>query len=130
MKAALSQMHWGRVLLAGVLVVILVFIFNIVSFVLASHLWSQPDQAQLAISVSAWSTYLLLLLLTFGGAVWVARTVEREPLLHGLLVGLIVGFIICILSLGFGSPILRSLVTLVLNMAAGFIGGFLGSRGR
>jgi putative membrane protein (TIGR04086 family) len=130
MKAQFSQMYWGRVLLTGILVVILVIILNTVLFVLASHVWSQPDQAQIAISVSAWSTYILLLLLTFGGAIWVARTVEREPLLHGLLMGVVVGLIICILSLGFGSPILRSLITLVLNMAAGFIGGIVGSRGR
>jgi len=130
MKAQFSQMHWGRVLLTGVLVVILVVILNTVLLVLATHVWSQPDQAQIAMQVSAWSTYILLLLLTFGGAVWVARTVEREALLHGLLVGLVVGLILCFLSLGFGSPVLRALVTFVLNMAAGFLGGVLGSRGR
>ena len=130
MKAQFSQMHWGRVLLTGVLVVILVVILNTVLLVLATHVWSQPDQAQIAMQVSAWSTYILLLLLTFGGAVWVAHTVEREALLHGLLVGLVVGFILCFLSLGFGSPVLRALVTFVLNMAAGFLGGVLGSRGR
>jgi putative membrane protein (TIGR04086 family) len=130
MKAQFSQMRLGRVLLTGVLVVILVIILNSVLLVLANHVWNQPDQAQIAISVSSWSTYILLLLLTFGGAVWVARTVDSEPLLHGLLMGVVVGLIICILSLSFGSPILRSLVTLVLNMAAGYLGGFLGSRGR
>ena len=130
MKAQFTLIHWGRVLLTGVLVVILVVILNTVLLVLASHVWSQPDQAQLALQVSAWSTYILLLLLTFGGAVWVARTVEREPLLHGLLVGLVVGLVLCILSLGFGSPVLRSLLILVLNMAVGCLGGVLGSRGR
>jgi putative membrane protein (TIGR04086 family) len=130
MKAQFTLMNWGRVLLTGVLVVILVVILNTVLLVLASHVWSQPDQAQLALQVSAWSTYILLLLLTFGGAVWVARTVEREPLLHGLLVGLVVGLVLCILSLGFGSPVLRSLLILVLNMVAGYLGGILGSRGR
>ena len=130
MKATFSQMHWGRVLLTGVLVVILFVILYIVLFVLASHVWSQPDQAQIANSVSAWSTYILLLLLTFSAAIWVARTVESEALLHGFFVGLVIGFIICLLSLSFESPILRSLVTLVLNMAAGYLGGFLGSRGR
>jgi putative membrane protein (TIGR04086 family) len=117
-------------LLTGVLLVVLFVILYIVLFVLTSHVWSQPDQVQTANSVSAWSTYILLLLLTFGGAIWVARTVESEPLVHGLLVGLVVGFIICLLSLGSGSPILRSLLTLVLNMAAGYLGGFLGSRRR
>jgi putative membrane protein (TIGR04086 family) len=130
LKAQFSQMHWGRVLLTGVLVVILVVILNTVLLVLATHVWSQPDQAQISIQVSSWSTYILLLLLTFGGAVWVARTVEREALLHGLLMGLVVGLILCLLSLGFGSPILRALVTFVLNMAAGYLGGLLGSRGR
>jgi putative membrane protein (TIGR04086 family) len=130
MKAQFSQMHWSRVLLTGILVVILVVILNTVLLVLATHVWSQPDQAQLAIQVSSWSTYILLLLLTCGGAVWVARTVEREPLLHGFLMGLVVGLIICFLSLGSGSPVLRALVTLVLNVAAGSLGGILGSRGR
>ena len=130
MKAQFTLMQWGRILLTGVLVVILVIILNTVSLVLASHVWSQPDQAQLAIQVSAWSTYILLLLLTFGGAVWVARTVEREPLLHGLLMGSVVGLVLCILSMGFGNPILMALLVLVLNMAAGCLGGVLGSRGR
>lgn len=130
MKAQLSQMHWSRVLLTSVLVVILVIILNTVMSVFAAHVWSQPDQAQIAIQVSSWSTYILLLLLTFVGAVWVARTVDREPFLNGLLMGTVVGLIICILSMAFGSPVLRSLVTLVLSMAVGFIGGILGSRGR
>jgi putative membrane protein (TIGR04086 family) len=130
MKAQFSQMHWGRVLLTGILVVILVVILNSVLLMLATHVWSQTDQAQLAIQVSAWSTYILLLLLTFSGAVWVARTVEREPLLHGLLMGLVVGLILCLLSMGYGSPVLMALLTLVLNMAAGYLGGVVGSRGR
>jgi uncharacterized membrane protein len=130
MKDQLSQMDWRRVLLIGALIVILVFILNIVLNVLTNHIWSQPDQAQTAIQVSSWSIYALLLLLTFGTAIWIARTVEKEPLLNGLLMGTVVGVLICILSLGFGSPLLRSLVTLVLNMAAGYLGGLLGSRGQ
>ena len=130
MKVQFSQMHWGRVLLTGVLVVILVVILNTVLLMLATHVLSQPDQAQIAIQVSAWSTYILLLLLTFGGALWVARTVEIEPLLHGVLIGLFVGVVICFLSMSFGSPVLMALVTLVLIMAAGCIGGLFGSIGR
>ena len=130
MKAQFSQMDWRRVLLLGSLIVILVFILNIVLNVLTIRIWSQPDQAQTAIQVSSWSIYVLLLLLTFGTAIWIARTVEKEPLLNGLLMGTVVGVLICILSLAFGSPLLRSLVALVLNMAAGYIGGLLGSLGR
>ena len=129
-KVQFSKMQWGRVLLIGVLVVLLVIIFNLVLPVLATHVWSQPDQAQIAIQFSSWSTYILLLLLTFGGALWVARTVVIEPLLHGVLIGLFVGVVICTLTMGFGSPVLMALVTLVLIMAAGCIGGLLGSWGR
>jgi hypothetical protein len=129
-KIQFSQMQWGRVLLIGVLVVILVIILNLVLPVLANHVWSQADQAQIAIQFSSWSTYILLLLLTFGGALWVAHTVVIEPLLHGVLIGLFVGVVICILTMGFGSPVLMALVTMVLIMAAGSIGGLLGSWGR
>jgi Na+/H+ antiporter NhaA len=130
MKAQLSQVHWGRVLLTGILVVILVVILNTVLPLLANHVWGQPDQAQIAIQVSSWSTYILLLLLTGSGAGWVAGKVEREAPLHGLLVGLVVGLILFLLSRGFGSPVLVALVTFVLNAAAGLLGGVLGSRGR
>ena len=130
MKALLSQVHWGRVLLTGAVVVILVVILNTVLLVLATHVWSQPDQAQMAIGVSSWSTYILLLLLTGIGAFWVAGKVEREAPLHGLLVGLVVGFILFLLSRGFGSPLLVALLTFVLNVAAGLLGGVLSNRGR
>ena len=131
MKALFSDVHWGLVLLTGVLVVILIVILNTVLFLLATHVWwSQPNQAQIAIQVSSWSTYMLLLLLTFGGAVWVARTVERESVLHGFLVGLVVALTLFLLSLGFGSPVLFAMITSALNVAAGYIGGVLGSRRR
>ncbi len=130
MNALFSYVHWGRVLLTSVLVVILVVILNTVLLLLATNVWGQPNQAQIAIKFSSWSTYILLLLLTFGGAVWVARKVEREARLHGLLVGLVVALILFLLSRGFGSPILFALLTFVLNVAAGLVGGFLGGRWR
>ena len=130
MKALFSDVHWGRVLLTGILLVILDVILNTVLLLLATHIWSQPDQAQIAIQVSSWSSYILVILLTVGGAVWVARKVEREAPLHGLLVGLVVALILLILSVGFGSPLLMALLTFDLNLAAGWLGGVLGSRGR
>ena len=130
MKALFSDVHWGRVLLTGVLLVILDVILNTVLLLLATHIWSQRDQAQIAIQVSSWSSYILVILLTVGGAVWVARKVEREAPLHGLLVGLVVALILLILSVGFGSPLLMALLTFDLNLAAGWLGGVLGSRGR
>ena len=130
MKALFSDVHWGRVLLTGVLLVILDVILNTVLLLLATHIWSQRDQAQIAIQVSSWSSYILVILLTVGGAAWVARKVEREAPLHGFLVGLFVALILLILSVGFGSPLLMALLTFDLNLAAGWLGGVLGSRGR
>lgn len=130
MKALFSDVHWGRVLLTGVLLVILDVILNTVLLLLATHIWSQRDQAQIAIQVSSWSSYILVILLTVGGAAWVARKVEREAPLHGLLVGLVVALILLIISVGFGSPLLMALLTFDLNLAAGWLGGVLGSRGR
>ena len=130
MKAQYSNLQWGRVLLTSVLVIILVVILNTVLPLLATHVWGQPDQAQIAVQVSSWITYIVLLLLTFGGAVWVARRVEREAPLHGLLVGVIVAFILFLLSLGFGSAVLFALLTFVLNVVAGLLGGVLGGRRR
>ena len=130
MKALFSDVHWGRVLLTGVLLVILDVILNTVLLLLATHIWSQRDQAQIAIQVSSWSSYILVILLTVGGAAWVARKVERDAPLHGLLVGLFVALILLILSVGFGSPLLMALLTFDLNLAAGWLGGVLGSRGR
>ncbi|OLB43659.1 MAG: TIGR04086 family membrane protein [Chloroflexi bacterium] len=130
MKALFSDVHWGRVLLTGVLLVILDVILNTVLLLLATHIWSQRDQAQIAIQVSSWSSYILVILLTVGGAAWVARKVEREAPLHGFLVGLVVALILLIISVGFGSPLLMALLTFDLNLAAGWLGGVLGSRGR
>ena len=130
MKALFSDVHWGRVLLTGVLLVILDVILNTVLLLLATHIWSQSDQAQIAIQVSSWSSYILVILLTVGGAAWVARKEEREAPLHGFLVGLFVALILLILSVGFGSPLLMALLTFDLNLAAGWLGGVLGSRGR
>ncbi len=130
MKALFSDVHWSRVLLTGVLLVILDVILNTVLLLLATHIWSQRDQAQIAIQVSSWSSYILVILLTVGGAAWVARKVEREAPLHGFLVGLVVALILLIISVGFGSPLLMALLTFDLNLAAGWLGGVLGSRGR
>jgi putative membrane protein (TIGR04086 family) len=130
MKALFSDVHWRRVLLTGVLVVILDIILNTVLLLLATRIWNQPDQAQTAIQVSSWSTYILVILLTVGGAVWVARRVEKDAPLHGFLVGLVVALILLILSVGFGSPLLMALLTFDLNLVAGWLGGVLGSRGR
>lgn len=141
MKAQFSHMHWGRVLLTGVLIVILVVILNTVLFLLASSVWGLSPQTEIVYQVASWSTSILAILLTVGGAVWVARKVEREAPLHGLLVGLVAALILFIFNpsltnffqgayRGRLDLLVEALGTFFLMVAAGWLGGVLGSRGR
>jgi putative membrane protein (TIGR04086 family) len=137
MKAHFSHVHWGRILLTGMLIVILVVILNTVLFVLVSNVWGSPSRSESVFQVNYWSTALLAILLTVGGAIWVARKVDREAPLHGLLVGLVAALVLFI-----GSPaitgayrgrldlLMVALFTFFLMVAAGWLGGVLGSRGR
>ena len=127
MKAELSRVHWGRILRASVLIVILVLIFNTVLVWPSSLIWHQSDQRQLVYQVASWSTNIVALLLTVGGALWVARKAERAAPLHGFLVGLVAALIL--LPLGKTTIDLVALVIFVLMIAAGWLGGVLGSRG-
>ncbi len=130
MKAQFSHVHWGRVLLTGVLVAILVAILTTVLFLLAIYVWG--DQAPIAFQVTFWGHSILALLLTVGGGVWVARKVEREAPLHGLLVGLVAALILFLFSVFQVRFYLVPLETyvLILMVVAGWLGGVLGSRGR
>ena len=128
MKAHFSHVHWGRVLLTVVLVTILVAILNAVLFWLVGLVWHQPDQQQIVVQVVSWSTFVLQLLLTVGGGVWIARRVEREAPLHGVLVGLVIALFFFLFSLSFRTPALVELVSFILTVAAGWLGGVLGSR--
>jgi len=131
MKAHFSQVHWGRVVLTGVLVAILVILLSIVLFLLlnAFHVWDHLDQGHLAFQVFSWISNILAILLTAFGAVRVARKVERAAPLHGFLVGLVAALIV--FGPGFAARLdLATLVPFVLMLAAGWLGGVLGSRGR
>jgi putative membrane protein (TIGR04086 family) len=133
MKAQFSQVHWGRVVLTGVLVAILVAILSTVLFLLllAFHVWGSQDQGHIAIQVFSWMSAILAVLLTTYGAVRVARKVERAAPLHGFLVGLVAALVLIPLGPGFGARLdLATLVPFVLTVAAGWLGGILGSRGR
>ena len=131
MKVQLSQLYWGRILLAAILITILSFILNVILSFLVFHIWGRPDQTQIALQVAVWSSSILTIPLTLASAAWVARKVEREPQLHGFLVGLIAALILFLLSSGFqGQFVLVTLVSTALTIAAGWLGGVLGNRGR
>ena len=141
MKAHFSHVHWGRLLLTDILVIILVLILNTVLLLLASHVWGPPSQNDIVYQVTSWITSILAILLTVGGAVWVARKVERAAPLHGFLVGLVAALILFIFNPDFTNflqgayrgrldLLVRALLTFFLVVAAGWLSGVLGSRGR
>jgi len=131
MKVQLSQLYWGRILLAAILITILSFILNVILSFLVFHIWGRPDQTQIALQVAVWSSSFVTIALTLASAAWVARKGEREPQLHGFLVGLIAALILFLLSSGFqGQFVLVTLVSTALTIAAGWLGGVLGNRGR
>ena len=138
MKAHFLHVHWGRVLLTDVLLVILVLILSTVVGLLVSSVWGFTVFSYQVIS---WSTSLLTILLTAVFALWVARKEAREAPVHGLLVGLIAALI-----LSFFSPdvnnffrgafrgelvlLVRALGTFILMVVAGWLIGVLVSRGQ
>lgn len=139
MRAQFSRVHWIRVVLTGVLVFILVVILNTVLPAIG-FVWHTTDR-QLFYQVVSWMTSALALLLTFGAALWVARQVERAAPLHGFLLGLLAALLLFILNpdvtnffqgayRGRLELLVRALLTFVLMVAAGWLGGVLGSRGR
>ena len=142
MKAELSRVHWGRILLTSILIAILVIILNTVLLLLATQIWGPPSQAhQIAYLVATWSTFVLQLVLTVVGAVWVARKEESGAPLHGFLVGLVVALILFIFNpaltnflqgayRGRLDLLVFVLGTFFLIVAAGWLGGVLGRRGR
>ena len=132
MKAQFSHVRWGRVLLTGVLLYILIFIFSLgLSLLLLAFLnWGHVDPHS-AFQAFTWITALLVLGVTGYGASRVARKVESAAPLHGLLVGLVVALISLLLGLVFRREInLVGLVLSVLVVAVGWLGGVLANRGR
>jgi putative membrane protein (TIGR04086 family) len=127
-----SQVHWGRVLLIGVLLAILILILNLVlSFLLLAFLnWGHLDPHS-AIQVFPLILAFLAILLTGYGALRVASNVESAAPLHGFLVGLVAALIYFLIGLASSRGLdLVALVPFVLMVAAGWLGGVLGSRVR
>jgi hypothetical protein len=127
MKAQLLHLQWGRAFLTAVLVLILVIIFSAVLDWVAVHVWTQPDQQLMLKQFIIWSTFVLQLLLTVGGGLWLARNVKREPPLHGLIMGFFTALIFLSFSISFNVAALVVPISFVLTVAAGWLGGVLGN---
>jgi putative membrane protein (TIGR04086 family) len=132
MKARLSRVHWDLVVKTAVLVYIMTFILGLaLSFPLLAFLnWSRLDPQSAFLASSLISAFFVIVVTGYG-ALRVARRVEGTTLLHGFLVGLLVALISLLLDVLFIRAIeLVGLGLYVLMVAAGLLGGVLGSRRR
>jgi putative membrane protein (TIGR04086 family) len=130
MKAQLSQVRWDLVFKTSILIYILTFILGIgLSLVLPVVVtWSHIDP-QSAVQAVSLIGALLVVVVTGYGAWWVARKVEHGALLQAFLVGVVVALLSFLLDVAFSmriDPI--GLVFYALMVAAGWLGGILGSR--
>jgi hypothetical protein len=131
-----SNVRWRPVLLAGLSAAGLTFgavylVVTVYAVLLGVQAQGEPDQAHIqrfAEGVGAWLGTVVGVLFTFGGAAWVARRVESATAaLHGVLVG----GVVAVVGLAFGGSLgIVEVVGAVLTVAAGWLGGRLGGRGR
>ena len=139
MSIPFASVQWRRVFLAGIGASALtsVFVFLVVgvyAMALAMQAGGAPDNEmieQVADQVGNWGSPLIAILLTLGFATRIARKVEAEARLHGVLVGLVVAILGLIISVAFGGAVdLLTLAGFVLTLLAGWLGGTLGERQR
>jgi hypothetical protein len=130
----LSDIRWGKVLLAAVAVIVLriVVVFLVVT-IYASYLGFQargaPDQGLIdsfAGSVSVWLTPLATVVLTFFAARWASRGSKTGKLINGLVVGalvVIVGWVLAAFVFSGFSFSMLAVIESLLVLVAGWLGG-------
>lgn len=128
-----SQIKWVRVLLTALVVNIVGFltVFLVVT-AYASYLGFQargaPDLGLIetfAAQYAPWIGSISLVLFTFLGGMHIGRRVQAALPLHGILLGVVIS----LLNLVFGGSLdLSVLVTAVLTIGAGWLGGMLAVR--
>ncbi|MDZ7337912.1 MAG: hypothetical protein ONB30_05180 [candidate division KSB1 bacterium] len=135
MPTALSQLKWGRLLVAAVLIwLVTILLVTVVVFAYAFMLGWQargaPDQAQIkqfADTVAPWLGQIALVVLTVVGAIWVVRRATAAAQQHGLTLGALVGLPNLLISL---PPGLGDVGTLLLIVLAGWGGSLLAGKTR
>jgi hypothetical protein len=130
MTNQLSQIRWWRVTWTALAVYgasfILVFlIVTAYASYLAFQVRGAPDQTmiqQFANQYAPWLGAITIVLFTLWGARWLASFVRADVQLHGLVLGVIVALVNLIFE-GVGAFSLTSLLTAVLVIGAGWLGG-------
>jgi hypothetical protein len=130
MTTQLSQIKWIRVFLTALVVLLLSFVtvFIVVTtyaFFLAFQVRGAPDVGMInafADQYAPWLGLISLGLFTFLGARHAARRAETAAQPNGIAVGVLAGLINFIID-GLGSFSLVSLLTVILAIGAGWLGG-------
>ena|SRR5687767_11439696 len=130
MTNQLSQIRWWRVTWTALTVYgasfILVFlIVTAYASYLAFQVRGAPDQTmiqQFANQYAPWLGAITIVLFTLWGARWLASFVRADVQLHGLVLGVIVALVNLIFE-GVGAFSLTALLTAVLVIGAGWLGG-------
>ena len=117
MVTRFAELHWGRVLIAGVFAELLVFaiVFPTLYFL-----------GQLAFLASI---LIASAVMPFVFALWVGRVLESRFVLHGALVGLVAALLYMVVAWGQPQPLLYQ-VAHGLKVLGGMAGGWLVERHR
>ena len=135
MTSQLSQIRWWRVMWTALTVygasfVLVFLIVTAYASYLAFQVRGAPDQSmiqQFANQYAPWLGVISLLLFTLLGAMWLASFVRADIQLHGLVLGLLVALVNLIFE-GTGAFSLNLLLTTVLIIGAGWLGGSLAAQ--
>jgi hypothetical protein len=135
MTNQLSQIRWWRVTWTALTVYgasfLLVFlIVTAYASYLAFQVRGAPDPTMIqafANQYAPWLGPISLTLFTFLGVRWLARFVRTDLELHGLVLGVIVSLVNLVFA-GMGAFNLTTLITTVLVIGAGWLGGKLSAR--
>lgn len=130
-----SQIRWGRVAWTALIVygasfLIVMLIVTGYATYLAFQARGAPDQSMIeafANQYAPWIGAISLMLFTFLGTIWMARFVRMGIELHGLVVGILVS-LVNILFEGVGSFSLTTLLTTVLLIGSGWLGGWFAAK--
>jgi hypothetical protein len=135
MNSQLSQIRWWRVTwtaltVYGVSFLLVFLIVTAYASYLAFQVRGAPDQTMIqafANQYAPWLAAISLILFTLLGTMWLARFVRTDIQFHGLVLGVLVSFVNLVFE-GMDAFSLTSLITTVLIIGAGWLGGRLSAR--
>jgi len=124
------RLTWTALTVYGASFVLVFLIVTAYASYLAFQVRGAPDQSMIqgfANQYAPWFGVISLVLFTLLGARWLASFVRAELQLHGLVLGVVVA-LVNLLFAGMGAFSLSSLLTTVLVIGAGWLGGRLAAQ--